>query len=118
VRTRRAPNFSWSAVKPKQRFILSTPYHGSGVGVDVLGTTDEAEIPEMAVELYMLDRLKTRVQLARKIETSQHKVQKANHERKWLRETAEAMELVLDSDMDRYVHPCHKCTHWWLNARG
>jgi ATP-dependent RNA helicase DDX24/MAK5 len=63
---------------------------------------DESEIPEIAVELHMLDRLKERVQLARKIETAQHKVQKENHDRKWLREAAEAMEVELDSDLDRY----------------
>jgi hypothetical protein len=60
--------------------------------------SDENEIPEIAVDLHILDKLKARAQLARKIESSQHKVQKENHERKWLRETAEAMELALDSD--------------------
>ncbi|TFL01653.1 P-loop containing nucleoside triphosphate hydrolase protein [Pterulicium gracile] len=56
------------------------------------------EIPEIDVEHNLIDKLKTRVQLARKIDQSQHKVRKANHERKWMREAAEAMELELGSD--------------------
>ncbi|KAG5637020.1 hypothetical protein H0H81_006055 [Sphagnurus paluster] len=56
------------------------------------------EIPEISIELNLLDKLKYRVQLARKIETSHHKIKKANHERNWMRETAAAMEIELDSD--------------------
>ncbi|KAI0676448.1 DEAD-domain-containing protein [Trametes maxima] len=59
----------------------------------------EEEIPEMPVELYMLDKLKARIQLAREIDSAQHKVKKENHERNWLKETAEAMEIELDSDL-------------------
>ena len=55
----------------------------------------------MPVELYMLDKLKERIQLAREIDSAQHKAKKEKHERNWLRETAEAMEIELDSDMAR-----------------
>ncbi|KAJ7359421.1 ATP-dependent RNA helicase [Mycena albidolilacea] len=58
----------------------------------------ESEIPEMGIELSMLDKLKERVQLARQIENAHHKIKKTNHDRKWMRETAEAMEVELDSD--------------------
>ncbi|KAH0581449.1 hypothetical protein H2248_012530 [Termitomyces sp. 'cryptogamus'] len=58
----------------------------------------EDEIQEIPVELSMLDKLKYRVQLARKIETSHHKIKKANHDRNWVKETAAAMEIELDSD--------------------
>ncbi|KAF8186951.1 P-loop containing nucleoside triphosphate hydrolase protein [Mycena galopus ATCC 62051] len=58
----------------------------------------ESEIAEMSIELNMLDKLKERVQLARQIETTHHKIKKANHDRKWMKETAEAMEIELDSD--------------------
>ncbi|KAG6837085.1 hypothetical protein H0H93_014977 [Arthromyces matolae] len=58
----------------------------------------EDEIQEISVELSMLDKLKYRVQLARKIETSQHKVKKANFDKNWMKEAAEAMEIELDSD--------------------
>lgn len=60
---------------------------------------DEYDIPEITVELYMLDKLKARVQLARQIDSARHKVQKENHERKWLRQAADAMEIELDSDL-------------------
>ncbi|KAJ7240814.1 P-loop containing nucleoside triphosphate hydrolase protein [Mycena haematopus] len=58
----------------------------------------QSEIAEMSIELNMMDKLKERVQLARQIESAHHKVKKANHDRKWMKETAEAMEIELDSD--------------------
>jgi ATP-dependent RNA helicase DDX24/MAK5 len=57
----------------------------------------------------MIDKLKARTQLARQIDSARHKVQKANHERKWLRETAEAMEIELDSDFARYYQSLQTC---------
>ncbi|KAG6841095.1 hypothetical protein C0991_001902 [Blastosporella zonata] len=58
----------------------------------------EDEIQEISVELSMLDKLKYRVQIARKIETTHHKIKKANHDRNWMKEAAAAMEIELDSD--------------------
>lgn len=52
----------------------------------------------MPADLTLIDKLKTRVQLARKIETAHHKLKKANHDRNWMKETAKAMEIELDSD--------------------
>jgi ATP-dependent RNA helicase DDX24/MAK5 len=61
----------------------------------------------MNVELYMLDKLKARVQLARQIDVVQHKANKEKHEKNWLKETAEAMEIELDSDFSiRCAHFC------------
>ncbi len=54
----------------------------------------------MSIELHMLDKLKARIQVARQIDSTQHKIKKENHEKNWLREAAEAMELELDSDLD------------------
>ncbi|GLB42109.1 putative major facilitator superfamily protein [Lyophyllum shimeji] len=70
----------------------------------------EDEIPEISIELNILDKLKYRVQLARKIETAHHKVKKANHDRNWMKETAAAMEIELDSDYvsDREETPANK----------
>ena len=62
---------------------------------------DESSIPELSIELAMLDKLKTRVQLARKIENTQHKIKKTNHDRKWMKETAETLGVDLDSDFIR-----------------
>lgn len=69
-----------------------------------IGYAEEEDIPEMSLELYLLDKLKARIQLARQIDSAQHKVKKENYEKKWLKETAEAMEIELDSDLcPRYV---------------
>jgi hypothetical protein len=59
----------------------------------------------MSVELGILDEIKTRVRLARKIDTVQHKAKKTNHDRKWMRETAEVLGVDLDSDMARCACP-------------
>lgn len=64
---------------------------------------DEVDIPEMNIELSMLDKLKYRVQLARKIETAQHRVKKSKHDRNWMKETAEVLGVELDSDYVRFV---------------
>lgn len=44
-----------------------------------------------------------RVQLARQIEQSQHKMKKANFEKNWMKETAETLGVDLDSDYMRFV---------------
>ncbi|KAI0822985.1 DEAD-domain-containing protein [Trametes gibbosa] len=92
-RTARAMRRGFSLVMcaPDERRLLRALLHGL--------ERQEDEIPEMPVELYMLDKLKERIQLARRIDNAQHKVKKQNHERNWLKETAEAMELELDSDL-------------------
>jgi len=53
------------------------------------------------VELTLLDKLKDRIVLARQIDSKQHKIRKQRHEKNWLKEAAEAMELELDSDILR-----------------
>jgi hypothetical protein len=64
----------------------------------------------MNIELYMLDKLKARVQLARQIDVAQHKANKAKHDRNWIKETADAMEIELDSDFAaRYAQSCLVC---------
>lgn len=65
--------------------------------------TEEDEIPELPVERDLLDRLKARVELARQIDKMQHGVAKEDHDKKWLKETAEAMEIELDENMLGYV---------------
>jgi len=52
----------------------------------------------MNIELYMLDKLKARTQLARQIDVARHKANKVKHEKNWLKETADAMDIELDSD--------------------
>lgn len=74
------------------------------LNIDVEAGIEESEIPEMAIELGMLDKLKARVQLAKQIENTQHKIKKTNHDRNWMQETAEALGVDLDSDFIRYCH--------------
>ena len=58
----------------------------------------------MVIELFLLDKIKARIQLARQIDIRRHKVRKENHEKQWLKNAAEAMEIELDSDLAlRYV---------------
>ncbi|KAG8732185.1 ATP-dependent RNA helicase [Ceratobasidium sp. 423] len=92
-RTARAQRegFSLLLVAPNERGIMK------GL-MDSLKRTEPIE--ELPVEHDILDRLKQRVQLARQIDTAQHKVKKDNHEKNWLKETAEALEIELDSDME------------------
>jgi len=52
----------------------------------------------MDVDHDILNKLKTRVQIARDIDKAQHQITKRNHETNWLKETAEALDVVLDSD--------------------
>jgi ATP-dependent RNA helicase DDX24/MAK5 len=57
------------------------------------------ELPELQVEPGFLPKLRERVRIAREIEKAQHAVKKAKHEKSWLQETAEAMDIDLDSDL-------------------
>ena len=66
--------------------------------------TGEDEIPEMPVERDLIDRLKARVELARRIDRMQHGVAKDKHDKKWMKDTAEAMEIELNDDMLRCVY--------------
>ncbi|EJU05616.1 P-loop containing nucleoside triphosphate hydrolase protein [Dacryopinax primogenitus] len=56
------------------------------------------EPPELPVEHEVLDKLKERMALAKKIDDIQHKIKKATHEKNWLQETADALEIELDSE--------------------
>ena len=55
----------------------------------------------MSVELGILDEIKARVRLARKIDNAQHKTKKTKHDQKWMKEAAEALGVELDSDVAR-----------------
>ncbi|QRV91424.1 DEAD/DEAH box helicase [Ceratobasidium sp. AG-Ba] len=100
-RTARAQRdgFSLLLVAPSERGVMK------GL-VESLNRTEA--IAEMPIEHDMLDRLKKRVQLARQIDTAQHKVKKDNHEKNWLKETAEALEIELDSDMEERNEQSHQ----------
>lgn len=62
--------------------------------------SDESEIPDLPIDLTMLDKLKARVQLARQVELGEHKVKKNNHDRNWMKETADALGVDYDEEAD------------------
>ncbi|KAG2008212.1 ATP-dependent rRNA helicase RRP3 [Coprinopsis cinerea AmutBmut pab1-1] len=91
-RTARASRegFSMLMCAPDERRIVKALMNSLG--------RDEAEIPELDLELSLLDRLKERVKLAKEIEGMQHRVKKGKFEKNWVKEAADALEVDLDSD--------------------
>lgn len=57
------------------------------------------ELPELPIESGFLPKLKERLRVAQAIEKAQHEVKKETHDRNWLKEAAEAMDIDLDDDM-------------------
>jgi hypothetical protein len=47
-----------------------------------------------------MDKLKERIDLAKRIESTMHKASKEAHEDNWVRQAAEAMDIEIDSDME------------------
>ncbi|KAH9994696.1 P-loop containing nucleoside triphosphate hydrolase protein [Russula vinacea] len=53
-----------------------------------------ADVPEMNIEHHFLDKLKSRIRVAKEIDTLYHRESKAKHEKKWMRATAEALDMI------------------------
>lgn len=87
----RATGFALALCAPEERRMLRTL-------MGALGRA-EGELPELGVEHDVLDKLKERIVVARKIDGLQHRVKKDNHERKWMKEAAEALGVDVDSDV-------------------
>jgi ATP-dependent RNA helicase DDX24/MAK5 len=51
------------------------------------------------VDLTLMPQLKERTQLAVEIEKAMHRQDKKQHESNWFRQTAEAMDIILDVDL-------------------
>lgn len=91
-RTARAknPGFALQIVAPEDK----------GLQRALMKSLDRStEIPDLPIEAGFLPKLKERIALARDIEKAQHAVKKDNHDKNWLRETAEAMDLDIDPSM-------------------
>ncbi|GAA5951965.1 hypothetical protein JCM8115_005291 [Rhodotorula mucilaginosa] len=63
-----------------------------------LGKADD--LPSLPTDFSILDQLKRRIDLAKQVDQAQHKLQKEAHDDKWLRETAEAMDIELEDDQE------------------
>lgn len=70
----------------------------------------------MSIESGFLPKLRERIRLARDIEKAQHNVKKENHDRNWLKEAAEAMEVDIDPSM--YVQPYCDPKKYTLNGNS
>ncbi|WWC58365.1 uncharacterized protein I303_100905 [Kwoniella dejecticola CBS 10117] len=57
------------------------------------------ELPELPIETDFLPPLRERLKLAREIELAEHSQTKSTHDKNWLKEAAEAMDLDIDPDM-------------------
>ncbi|KAG9028583.1 ATP-dependent RNA helicase [Tulasnella sp. JGI-2019a] len=91
-RTARAKKqgFSMLLVGPDERRLLRSLMTGLG--------REAGAVPDLIVDLDIVDKLKYRVSLARQIDSASHKITKANHDRNWMKKTAEEMEVEVDSD--------------------
>ncbi|KAI9463017.1 ATP-dependent RNA helicase [Russula earlei] len=104
-RTARAQRdgFSLLMCAPDERRVVRTLFGNLGRQV--------TDIPEMIVDHHFLDKLKRRIRVAKEIDALQHQENKANHEKKWMHATAEALDIDLDSDYhseDGHTKQLHK----------
>lgn len=90
-RTARAqnPGFALQLVSPEDR----------GVQRGLLKALGRDALPDMEVEAGFLRQLRERIKLAGEIEKAQHAVKKEAHDRNWLREAAEAMDVDIDPSL-------------------
>ncbi|KAL0071272.1 ATP-dependent RNA helicase [Marasmius tenuissimus] len=96
-RTARAggKGFSLLLVAPDERKTLA------GVLGSFASGRDAKSIPLFPIpDTKLLDKLKARVKLAKEIEGVGHKVRKANHEDKWMKEAADVLGVDLSDDDD------------------
>ncbi|KAF9352316.1 ATP-dependent RNA helicase [Mortierella sp. AD094] len=56
-------------------------------------------IPEFPVDRGVINEMKKRVALAKKIDEQEHRIQKAAHQDDWMLKSAEAMDIILDEDV-------------------
>ncbi|KAI0074447.1 DEAD-domain-containing protein [Panus rudis PR-1116 ss-1] len=91
-RTARAmkEGFSLLMCAPEERRVLRGLMGGLGRDAD--------SIPTLPLTHHILDKLKPRLALAKEIDSTRHRVQKKNHEEKWVREAAEALGVDIDDD--------------------
>ncbi|KAG8799880.1 ATP-dependent RNA helicase [Serendipita sp. 399] len=91
-RTARAerPGFGLLLVAPDEKRLVRGIFGN-------LGRKDE-EIVDLPVERDLLEHLRERVLLAREIDRIQHSTTKENHEKNWLKITAEALELDVSDE--------------------
>jgi hypothetical protein len=68
-------------------------------------------MPELPIESGFLPKLKERLALAKEIEKAQHVVKKENHDKNWLKEAAEAMDVDIDPSLYACLPRIMTCTN-------
>lgn len=61
------------------------------------------DLPTLPVDYSILDKLKERIELAKKIDSGMHKATKEAHDDNWLKQAAEAMDIDIDSDLEYFL---------------
>ncbi|KAF9426951.1 ATP-dependent RNA helicase [Podila epigama] len=56
-------------------------------------------IPEFPIDRGVINEMKKRIALAKKIDEQEHRLQKAAHQDDWMIKSAEAMDIILDEDV-------------------
>jgi ATP-dependent RNA helicase DDX24/MAK5 len=108
-RTARAerPGFGLLLCAPDERKLLRALFKSLGRSArivtvrafsDLIFLAGDDELLDLPVERDLLDRLKGRVELAREIDRIQHGATKENHDKNWLKVTAEALEIDLSDE--------------------
>jgi len=82
---------------PSERGVYEAMF-GKGKGGKGGVLNRSSEVPTLEVNRILLSKLRERVSLAKEIDTAQHSSKKQNHETKWLKEMAEALEIELDDN--------------------
>ncbi|KAM0792433.1 hypothetical protein ACM66B_005110 [Microbotryomycetes sp. NB124-2] len=85
--------------KQTQRLLMAQLGRQQQSSTDGATITKKHEIVELPVDFGVLDQLKTRLELAKKIELAEHRAAKDAHEKNWLQKTAEAMEIDIEPGM-------------------
>lgn len=108
-RTARAqnPGFALQLCAPEEKGMQRGLMKSLGRSAYPRGTLKTAEadafaaqdLPELPIDAGFMPKLKERVRLAREIEHAQHEVKKVKHEKTWLQEAAEALDVDIDEDM-------------------
>lgn len=78
----------------------------------------EDDIPDLQLDLDIIDRLKHRVSLARRIDAVVHKHTKADHEKNWLKQAAKDLDVEIDPDFVQYVRFWTKSSTAFLTKRA
>lgn len=65
----------------------------------ILHHLHKSDIPALKVDLKAFTKLKPLVNLAKEIDQLEHRISKRNFDNRWMRETADALDVIVDEDL-------------------